>query len=171
MVFDLAELDTLTLAEEGVEMPLVNLRTRAPLIDEDGVPLTITLAGRQSETFREILKTIQTRRGELRNRGQEPDADAKEREDIDILVACTRSWTLKVLDKNPFPATPANIRKLWNDDRFRTIREMAMTFLLQDSNFLAPTSNRSADTPATSSSSAGRSPPAAVLPMPSAATV
>ena len=157
MAFDLAELDTLTLAEQGLPMPLINLRTRAQLIDDDGTPVTITLVGRQSEAFRDALKSIQTKRGELRNRGQEADSDAKEREDIDILIACTRDWSFKTLDKAPFPCTPQNIRKLWHDNRFRPLRELAMNFLLLDANFLAQTSNESDVTPAISLSSVARS--------------
>lgn len=172
MVFDLAELDTLTLAEEGVEMPLLHPRTRAAILDEDGkTPLTITLAGRQSDAFRDVLKAIQSRRGELRIRGQEQDGDAKEREDIEILVACTRAWTLKMLDKGPFPCTPANVRKLWNDARFRTLRETAMAFLLTDANFLPPPSSASEDTPNTISSYVARFQPEAASQTLSEATV
>jgi hypothetical protein len=159
MPFDLAELDTLTCSEAGVPMALINLRTRAPLFDDDGTALTISLAGRHSEMFRDMLKLIQTRRGELRNRGQEADGEAKEREDVDLLIACTRDWTLKVLDKQPFGCTPANITKLWNDDRFRPLREQAMAFILTDGNFLAPMSSGSGALPATTSSSTARSRP------------
>src|SRR5690348_3033174 len=59
--------------------------------------LTITLAEHQSGRFREILKAIQTRRGDAVNRtgGGAIDAETKEREDIDILVHCTLDWTIK----------------------------------------------------------------------------
>jgi hypothetical protein len=152
MPFDLSEMDTLTLAEAGVPMPILNLRTRTPVVDDDGSAVTITFAGRQSETFREVLKAIQTRRGEAVNRlGVNIDAETKEREDIDILIACTLAWTIKTLDHQPFPCSPQNIRKLWNDPRFRPLREQAMGFLLNDANFLPQTSGVSDDTPVTSS--------------------
>jgi hypothetical protein len=164
MAFDFADLDTLTLSERGVDMPLVNLRTRAALIDDDGTPLTITLAGRQSDTFRSSLKSLLSRRAEAaaRNPGT-TDTDTKEIDDIEILIACTLGWTFKIFDKQPFPCTPLNIRKLWNDPRFRPQRAQAMDFLLTDANFLALPLAPLLVLPVASSSSTAPSPTTAEL--------
>jgi hypothetical protein len=158
MAFDLAEYyDTLTLAEEGIPMTLLNLRTRQPLLNDDGSPVTISLLGQQSKTFRALMGIVQSRRAEIGLRNQQTDTDQREREDIDFLVACTTDWTIQSLDGQPFPCTMQNIRKLWNDPRFRTLRGIALGFVMNDANFLPPSPSGSEPSPATSSSSKDRS--------------
>jgi hypothetical protein len=62
-------------------------------------------------------------------------------------VLCTKAWTFKILDGKEFPCTQQNIRKLWNDVRFRSLRETAIGFILNDGNFLQDLSGSSGDTP------------------------
>jgi len=152
--FDLAALDTKTLSEQGMPMPIIHPRTRTPIMNEDGTPLTITLLGRHSEAFRETLRASQQGRADLTARGIAISDEHREREDINTLVACTRDWTFQVLDGKEFPCTPQNVRKLWNDTRFRGLRETAIGFILSDGNFLRDLPGSSADMPDTSSSSA-----------------
>lgn len=168
--FDLASLDTLTLSEEGMPMPLINPRTRTPIRNEDGTPLTITLLGRHSEAFRETLRNSQQGRADLTSRGIAISDEHREREDIATLVACTRDWTLQLLDGKEFPCTPQNVRKLWNDQRFRGLRESAIAFILADGNFLRDLPDTSGDTPDTNSSLAGAYPRAVLSETSSAAT-
>lgn len=153
MSFDLADFDTYTHAEKGVPMPLVHPKTRAPVLRDDKVPVTITLLGRHSEAFRDALREIQEARADMNGRGITITPAMKEKEDVDTLIACTRDWTFGTLDKQDFPCTPANIVKFWNDQRFRSLREIAMNFILQDGNFLAPSSGHSDAMPGASSSS------------------
>jgi hypothetical protein len=150
---DLAALDSFTAAEEGMPFLIINPRTGSVLRNDDKSPMMIYLLGRHGEVFRETLRRIQLRRTQLAARRENIDADMREQEDTETLVACTRNWTIQSLDKNPFPATADNIRKLWTDNRFRALRETAMNFILTDVNFLAPSSEGSDDLLAPNSSS------------------
>jgi hypothetical protein len=151
--FDLLQFDTLTLAETGVPMPLIDLRNNQVMRNKDGSEVTITLMGRHSTTFRETLVKIQERRSELISQRKPIDTAQREKEDIATLIACTRDWTIRQLGRQEFPCTAANIRRLWSDERFRSLREIAMAFILGDANFLAPTSSNSSDMLGTNSSS------------------
>jgi hypothetical protein len=155
--FDFAEFDTKTRAELGAKMPLLDMRTGLPKRHPDGTAITISLLGRQSEAFRETLHKVQQRRAADRlatDRYPESETERREREDREFLIACTVDWSFKVMDGQPFPCSPVNIRKLWNDPRFRTVAETAIAFIMADANFLALSPNGSANSPATSSSSA-----------------
>jgi hypothetical protein len=163
MSFDLASLDTQTLSESGVAMPIVHPRTRVALLRDDKTPVTLTLLGRHSSTFRELLRRIQEHRAEISGRGQVISGELKEQEDTDTLVVCTVDWTFDTLDGQKFPCTKQNIVKLWNDSRFRWLREAAMNFILSDGNFLPDTSASSEGTRGGNSSSRGRSPAVVAL--------
>lgn len=162
--FDIAEFDTHTLAETGMKMPLLDLRTGLPRRRRDGVPVTITLLGRQSDAFRDTLHKIQTARVTDRLNTDKPvesDAQRREREDRDFLIACTADWSFTIMDGKPFTCTPGNIRKFWNDRRFRSLHESGIAFIMADANFLAPLPDNLANTPAITSSSPALSPTAA----------
>jgi hypothetical protein len=152
MAFDLAEFDILALSEQGTPMALIHPHTRLPMIDDDKTPLTISLMGRNSDAFRNTMREIQAARAERQARGTAPDPELREQEDILLLVACTTDWTLKILDGKPFPCTPPNIRKLWNDPRFRPLREAGLTHVMNDANFFRKSSTISDDTPDLNSS-------------------
>jgi len=168
--FDLLQLDTLTLAEQGVAMPIIDLRTNRVMINDDGSEVTITLLGRHSEVFRTTTRQIQEKRLEMRQEGKTVDADHLEKEDIITLIACTRNWTIKKLGPEEFPCTPPNIRRLWTDKRFRSLRETAIAFIMGDANFLPKTERGSSDLLASSSPSDDPSSVVEHLPMRSAAT-
>lgn len=161
-MFDIIELDTKTLGDQGLPMPLLHLRTRDPLLDSDGKSVTITLHGRQSDIFRDVMKQIQEAGAAYRLReGTNPPAEYSEQEDVKLLIACTKDWSFTDLAGEPFPCTPGNIRRFWNDGRFRSIRTAALTFIMNDANFLAEPKRVSGDTRGTNSSSAVLSLPVA----------
>lgn len=168
--FDLQQLDTLTLSEVGVAMPIIDMRTNRTMTNEDGSDVSITLLGRQSETFRMTLRQIQKQRQKLREERKEVDAEHLEKEDVITLIACTRDWTIKRLSGQDFPCTPANIRRLWTDSRFRSLREVAIAFIMADANFLPRMATGSDDMLDTTSPSDDPSSVVEHLPMRSAAT-
>jgi len=61
-MFDLAKLDTRTLSEEGVAMPISHPRTGSPILDDAGKPVTVTLLGPNSEKQRVLVRAMQQRR-------------------------------------------------------------------------------------------------------------
>lgn len=148
--FDLADVATVR-SDDGVPMTVVHPKSRQPITHDDGSLMTITLLGRSSEAFREILRQIQINRAEIANRRQVLTDDDVFLEDTQTLVACTADWSIRQLDGQPFPANPQNIRKLWGDTRFRWLRERALQFILEDGNFLPLASTNSRPTRATTS--------------------
>jgi hypothetical protein len=135
--FDLAYLDTLTLSEAGVEMPVIHPRTNKQLVRADGAGVYIKLLGSNSETYRTVLRRIALRRTELQARGASLDDEHMRGENVEVLVACTRDWNFDVLDGKPFPYSEANARKFWSDRRFALIFSAAISFVGADVNFLA----------------------------------
>ena len=124
-MFDLASVGT-SLADEGAVMPVVHPRDRQPLKNEDGSAVTITLYGRSSDVFLDIMRQVQRGRQKLINRREVISEEHQFNEDTNTLVACTRAWTFEALDGAPFPFNQAHSRKLWGDKRFRWLRERAL---------------------------------------------
>ena len=135
-MFDIAKLDTLTLAEEGVPMPVVHPRTREPVKDNAGKPITVTLLGKNSDTARASFRRIGDRASERAMRGMKPTPEDRERDDAEYLAACTKAWGFTELDGQPFPCNYDNAMRLWGDARFRWLREQALSFVMDEGNYL-----------------------------------
>jgi hypothetical protein len=142
-------------------MPVVHPGTGHVFYNEDKSPVTITLLGRSSEAFRDVLRQIQVNRADMANRRQTITDDDIYKEDTDTLLACTVNWTIKVLRGEAFPCNPQNARKLWTDMEFRWLRERALQFIIQDANFLPVSSKISSAPPAIVSDLPNHSPMAA----------
>ncbi len=135
-MFDIATLDTLTLSEEGVPMPVAHPKTRKALIGSNGTPITVTLLGKNSDTARAAMRRQADRASERASRGIVSSPEDRERNDAEFLAACTKAWTFDQMDGAPFPCTSQNAEKLWSDQRFRWLREQALAFILEDGNFI-----------------------------------
>lgn len=135
--FDLASLDTHTRAQTGVAMPVVHPRDRLPVTLSDGTPFTITLCGRSSDVFRRATINVESAQAERAAHGRVSTPEESERDNVEILTACTRGWTTFPMDGQPFEFSVENARKLWGDRRFLWMREQAMRFVRDDANFLA----------------------------------
>ncbi len=138
MTFELARLDTAARSEAGVSMPVTDLRTGQPFTDEDGAAVQIVLRGRNSDAFRTAQRRIQERRTAILARGASLSREDIQRNDIELLEACTAGWTALTLDGQPFPYSAENARRLWADPRFEWLTAMAVAFIGNDGNFLAP---------------------------------
>lgn len=157
--FDLASIATVR-ADEGSPMPVTRPGSRIAMLNEDKTPVTITLLGRASVPFREVLRQVQLGRAQIAQRGEQLTEDDIFLEDTNTLTACTVNWTIRSLDGAAFPCNPQNIRKLWSDTRFRSLRDDALRFIVQDANFLPESSKISSAMPDTSSGSTSLSPTA-----------
>jgi hypothetical protein len=135
-MFDISKLDTLSLAEEGVTMPVVHPRTREPVKDSEGKHVTVTLLGKNSDTARATFRRISDRATERAMRGMKPSSEDRERDDAEFLTACTKAWGFSQMDGEAFPCTPSNALRLWSDPRFRWLRDQAMSFVMDEGNFL-----------------------------------
>jgi hypothetical protein len=132
---DLSEFDSVKGAQEGAVMEVRNPISGGKLLDGDK-PVTITLAGKDSDKFRTVHAEILSRRltkvgisGRVKiNAGELQD------ESMELLSACTLSWSGIVVDKQSLECTPANAVKVYT--RFPWLREQVDEFIGDRSNFL-----------------------------------
>lgn len=143
MQFDLAQVDTKTLAETGVNMPVKSLDGR-PLIARNGQPVVITLLGSDSAKYRsltrvQVRKRMEQMAGNKHNVLTEADMDETDRDVLDVLVACTVGWS-NVLDTSgqDIPFGEDNVRKLYG--AYPVVREQAESFISDRANFIQPSS-------------------------------
>jgi hypothetical protein len=135
-MFDIASLDTRSRSEEGVPMTLVHPKTRGPVPRADGSTVNITLLGRCSDTYREKQRELAEKAAEKASRGIRRSREEIEQDDIELLVACTRDWSIDSMDGQPFPFSKDNARRLWGDTRFLWLRDQAVAHVQTDGNFL-----------------------------------
>lgn len=129
---DLAELDTVSLAEAGAVMQVRHPVTDAPLATADGHALTLTLAGRDSERYRRLERAATNRRLKSARRGT-VTAEEIEAEALDMLVGCTLAWSGIVIDGQALDCTPENVRRAYT--RLPWLREQADAFVADRGNF------------------------------------
>lgn len=135
---DLANLDTMRAATDGVEMSVRHPVTGEPLADDNGKPMTITLIGSDSAQCRRIVKEIDDKRLRDVASGLRPSSQDEDRE-INTIVACTVAWSGILVDGSAPPYSPANVRMVYT--RFAWIREQAAAFVLNRANFLPASSS------------------------------
>jgi hypothetical protein len=139
---DLSELDSVSAANEGVEVELVNPKTGA------GTGIFVRILGSDSDVFRKKTQEQQQRRmsrlfkGGRMNPNSYSSSEA-ERDAIDLLAACTKSWrrasgegesaTLLVKGEE-LSCTPENAKRLYST--FPWIKEQLDEAISDRANFL-----------------------------------
>lgn len=141
MQFDLAQVDTKTLAETGVDMPVKSLDGK-PLVARNGEQVAITVLGSDSTKYRSLTRVQVRKRLDAMAGGKtitETDMDETEQDVLDVLTACTVGWK-NVLDTegNPIPYTTDNVRKLYA--AYPVIREQVDAFISNRANFIPASS-------------------------------
>lgn len=135
---DLGKLITTTVAEEGAFLHLRHPRTDEPLMDEEtGEAVGLHLVGRDSADYRRVSKSQQNRRLERMQRtgSVETSADEIEANEIEILVACTKSWK-HIQIGELLECTPLNARRLYKETGLRWIRDQVDAFIGKRANLL-----------------------------------
>lgn len=135
-MFDFAKLDTRTASETGVPFTLRNPSSGAPILDDAKNPVTITVAGRNSDRFRAAQREAQQRRADAAARNITFSPDDLANENFSYLVSVTLGWSFDTLDGAPFPFTPENVRKLWADGRWGWVNIAVLNFVFEEGNFL-----------------------------------
>jgi hypothetical protein len=137
-MFDIAKLDTRTRAEAGAKMTV--LRPQAPydpIRDADGHPLTITLRGVNSDSYRAAQREANQRAADARSFQARRSQEDEDLDTVELLCAATVDWSFDTKDGQPFPFSPENARALWSDGRWRWLRTQAINFITTEGNFLA----------------------------------
>ncbi len=123
---------------ETAEVEILHPKTNVPL------GITITLYGKDSETFKRIQRKQLNRRLEqtqkARNKQLSMTAEELELEQLDVLVSCTKSWCtgsrpeIELNEGEWLPCTPDNVRKIYT--ALPWIKEQADQEIGDRSNFL-----------------------------------
>ena len=108
------------------------------ILQDDGRPVTIRLAGADSTHFQRIARHNLNRRLKAQRSGRrmanEITAEDLDRERLEQLVGCTLAWEGIAVDNETVECTPENARNVYT--RFRWLREAAEDFQTDRSNFL-----------------------------------
>lgn len=132
---DWSQFDTKGAAEEGAELHLRDPRNDA-LLFNDEVPVTITLAGEDSDRVRKAERACVDRRLEASARGVAVLTSAQiDADNLEKLVAAVISWTGIDIDGKP-DCTPKAAASFFT--RFPAFRDQAWTFVRNRGNFPAP---------------------------------
>ncbi len=113
---DFRTLATRAPSTEGATLTVLHPATRLPLGTEDR-PITITLAGVDSDQYRAASQAATNRRMEVASRKRQYTLDAAQvdAEAIELVVACVIGWEGVTLDGQELPCTPANARRLFEE--------------------------------------------------------
>lgn len=144
MDFDLDSLDTKTPSENGVDMPLRDLKGEQ-MTDKHGKPVSLRLKGPDSDTYRRMTRLQIRKRFDRGSKGEklddEAEAESNENDAIEIMAACTVSWS-GINDKAgaPIPCDVKNAVELYK--RYPTIRDQVDLFVSARANFSPVSSKR-----------------------------
>lgn len=128
---DLSQLDTRAGAEEGAELVLLHPQTREP------TDIVIRLRGEDSEAYQTQVREFQRKKLDQARRTRRVTATPEEieAEALELLVVATIGWNDSLTrDGQPYPYTPANARRLY--EQFPWIREQVDEFVRERANFL-----------------------------------
>jgi hypothetical protein len=92
---DLANIDLQAAAEEGVEVKLQHPATGEYLIDDEGEHLTIVVLGKDSQTWQNAAKRVNTRNAN-RYKDRKVPATALESALYEILAESTLKWSKNI---------------------------------------------------------------------------
>lgn len=131
------ELNLAAAAEKGAVLELMDPRTNEtePLLDDDGKPVTITLLGSDSATYqRAFAEAMKSRKMlKVKRGGVQIDFEQTERDQIDLLAACTTAWDF-TKNGEPYACTRANAAQLYTKQKW--IRDQVRAFVDDRANFL-----------------------------------
>lgn len=134
-MFDLSQLDTKSSAEEGSVMEVRHPTTQATLTDDSGAPITIRLAGSDSDRAQRMQRANLNRR--LKTGGRRSamvTAEELDVERLELLVACTLEWSGVALQGQEIECNAINARRVYSEVPW--LREQAEDFVNDRANFL-----------------------------------
>lgn len=129
---DLSKFETRKGADTGAIVELL-LPDGSKAIQDDGNPVSITVAGSDSAVFK---RTAQTQADRWRKAGvrRAVTMDSVEQDVAELLAACTLSWSGIEDGGKPLECNADNAKRIYLD--FPDIREQVNAFIGQRANFL-----------------------------------
>lgn len=134
---DLADLDVQTPADAGTVVELEHPATGDPILDEAGVPWTITVLGDDAGVVRALDRKHQDRRAEKMRKGKDwaLDAASLDAERTDRLVAATIAWHGITLNGETLDCNAKNVAKIYGDKRFAWVGEQLTRAMVDRTRF------------------------------------
>jgi hypothetical protein len=138
----LPAVDTRTLAEQGVKVPVLDL-TGNPLLNAKGEPVSLFLLGSDSKQYRSAsralarnrLKRAQTNKS--KGAVSDDQLDAADADEVELIVQCTVGWEGIIDSKaKPVDYTPEGAR--WLYTTYPVIREQADKAIVDRARFTTP---------------------------------
>jgi hypothetical protein len=122
--------------EETAVMPVRHIGTGLPLLTEDGAPVTITLASKDSDRFQRALNAQREfRLKKAMDTGQQrPSLEEIRAESVELIAASTLGWSGITVKGEAFQFSNENARELYR--RLPWLLEQADTFVADRANFL-----------------------------------
>jgi hypothetical protein len=137
---DLSTLSTRESAERGVKMEVTHPITGEPVCQDNGEPVTITLAGADSDRYKRIQRFNLNRR--LQKSGKRGSvtltAEELDAERLEIAVACTLGWDGVIFQGQPAECNAVVARQLYSEVTW--LREQVDDFITDRTNFLKASS-------------------------------
>jgi hypothetical protein len=130
--FDLGQYDFGAAADRGADMQLRDPVSSELIFGKDGKPVTITLAGQDSEAYRKAERAASNRRLSMKF-GKRITAEELEGEVIDTLARCTLAWSGIVSAGEGVACNHGAAVKLYSAHRW--IREQVEGFVAARENF------------------------------------
>jgi hypothetical protein len=143
MDFKLDAIDT-SAATEGVDIPLKRL-DGTPLLNAVGDPVSLRLIGADSPEYRRLSRKFARNRIERSKKAKgdavfsDPVLDEIEKEDFELVVACTKGWT-GVIDSKDKPVPFSEEAALAFYRMFPVAFEQANTAIVDRANFIKASS-------------------------------
>jgi hypothetical protein len=134
-VFGLDAFDTTAAAEEGAVMEVRSPATGEVMYWPDGRPWTITYYGADSERVLKASRQQNDRRSQMVMRTRAPVGSVMvEKDNIELLVAATKSWDMPLGDGTPAANDPKEYRSAYT--KYKWLYEQGEAFSGTRANFL-----------------------------------
>lgn len=130
---DLSDLDTTAAADAGADMEVRHPTTGEVLRHADGRPFLITVFGRDSEKFIQLVRSQGDRRiaSQMRSKAPIPMA-VLEKDEIELLVSLTMKWDI-ILSGQSVKSEANEYRRVYT--KYRWLKEQVDEFVGNRGNF------------------------------------
>lgn len=131
----LKDLDITPSSNDGAVMTIIDPINNVPVLNDDGTPMTIRLAGIDSDRYKKAEQASINRRLSMGGRrgGGKPTAQELEQATLSALVAATISWDVTFEPGQKLEYNEQNVRSVYS--KFSWLKEQVEDFVNTRANF------------------------------------
>ena len=111
---DLAKFDLKEAADKGMNVNLTHPITLETLLDDDGKGISIKVLGKDSRKWTSTAKTLDAKNANKHRNKKVPTAEL-EKSILEIIAACTVSWTNVIYNEEPLKCNKENALMLYQN--------------------------------------------------------